>query len=150
MNASCGCRLLYELCSLQRGFQEAPGLPVAGDQTTVVQEGGTAPKAALEGYPVAGKTGTAYKIEGGVYVNKYYSSFVGFFPADKPEVCILVSFDEPRNAHYGGDTAGPIFREIATQIARYLDIVPTESAPQPKEGVSVASLGRTSRPAFED
>ncbi|MSR64647.1 MAG: penicillin-binding protein 2 [Verrucomicrobiae bacterium] len=117
---------------------------------TVVREGGTAPKAALEGFAVAGKTGTAYKIEGGVYVNKYFSSFTGFFPADRPEVCILVSLDEPRGAHYGGDTAGPIFREIATQIARYLDIVPTEPGPKPTEGVSVASLDANTKKVLED
>jgi len=111
----------------------------------VTEEGGTGKKAAIEGYGVAGKTGTAHKIEGGVYVNKYYSTFVGFFPAERPEVCIQVSLDEPRGAYYGGDTAGPIFRTIGEQIARYLDIVPTESAPKPKEGVSVAMLDRMPR-----
>ncbi len=117
---------------------------------TVVEEGGTGSMAAIEGYKVAGKTGTAHKIEGGVYVNKYYSTFVGFFPADRPEVCIQVSFDEPRGTYYGGSAAGPVFRAIGEQVARYLDIVPTETAPKPKEGVSVASLRGVPRTILED
>lgn len=129
--------------------------PAAAEQITsalklVVQEGGTGAKAALDGYAVAGKTGTALKIEGGVYVNKYFSTFVGFFPADRPEVCIQVSLDEPRGAYYGGNTAGPVFRAIAEKIAHYLNIVPTEPVPRPKEGVSVASLGRAAPTALED
>jgi cell division protein FtsI/penicillin-binding protein 2 len=96
---------------------------------TVVTTDGTAAKAALEHYTVAGKTGTAQKVEGGVYVRKYLSSFIGFFPADAPEVCISVVLDEPHGSasgYYGGQTAAPVFREIAEKVANYLNIRPEE------------------------
>jgi cell division protein FtsI/penicillin-binding protein 2 len=86
---------------------------------------GTAEKAHMEHYTVAGKTGTAQKAGGGRYLDgKYFSSFIGFFPADNPEVCISVVLDEPKNGHYGGQTAAPFFKEIAEQVANYLKIKP--------------------------
>jgi cell division protein FtsI/penicillin-binding protein 2 len=86
---------------------------------------GTAVKAKLDHYTVAGKTGTAQKAGGGRYLEgKYVSSFIGFFPADAPEVCISVILDEPKNGHYGGQTAAPFFKEIAEQVANYLKIKP--------------------------
>jgi cell division protein FtsI/penicillin-binding protein 2 len=94
---------------------------------TVVSPEGTAAKAALEHYTVAGKTGTAQKAEHGVYVpGKYFSSFIGFFPADDPELCIAVSMDEPKEGHYGGDTAAPAFKQIAERAANYLNIRPED------------------------
>src|SRR5262249_25332245 len=86
----------------------------------VVSPEGTAAKAALEHYTVAGKTGTAQKAEHGVYVSgKYFASFIGFFPADNPELCIAVSMDEPdlRKGYYGGQIAAPIFKQIAEEAA---------------------------------
>ncbi len=91
---------------------------------TVTSPEGTAPKAAMEHYSVAGKTGTAQKVENGVYVRKYFSSFIGFFPADNPELCITVVLDEPKNGYYGGQSAGPIFKQIAERAASYLSIPP--------------------------
>lgn len=74
------------------------------------QPGGTAPKAQIPGYRVGGKTGTAYKIEGGQYVRKYVASFVGFAPVSDPRLVVAVMIDEPSaGGHYGGDVAGPIF-----------------------------------------
>jgi cell division protein FtsI/penicillin-binding protein 2 len=97
---------------------------------TVVLPEGTAPKAALEHYTVAGKTGTAQKAEHGVYVpGKYFSSFVGFFPADNPELCISVTMDEPRQGYYGGQTAAPVFKQIAERAANYLNIRPEDGEP---------------------
>ena len=97
---------------------------------TVVSAEGTAPKAALEHYTVAGKTGTAQKVENGVYVSdKHFSSFVGFFPADNPELCILVTLDEPRQGYYGGQTAAPIFKQIAERAANYLNVRPEDGQP---------------------
>jgi cell division protein FtsI/penicillin-binding protein 2 len=96
---------------------------------TVVSPEGTAPKAALEHYPVAGKTGTAQKAEHGVYVpGKYFSSFVGFFPADNPELCISVMLDEPdlKRGYYGGQAAAPLFKQIAEKTASYLNIRPED------------------------
>jgi cell division protein FtsI/penicillin-binding protein 2 len=92
---------------------------------TVVSSEGTAAKAALENYTVAGKTGTAQKVEGGEYVHgKYVASFIGFFPADNPELCISIVLDEPKEGYYGGQVAGPVFKEIAERAANYLNIKP--------------------------
>lgn len=91
---------------------------------TVVSPEGTAPKAAMEHYTVAGKTGTAQKVEGGQYVRKYVASFIGFFPADNPELCISIVLDEPKEGYYGGQVAGPVFKEIAERAANYLNIKP--------------------------
>jgi cell division protein FtsI/penicillin-binding protein 2 len=92
---------------------------------TVVTHEGTAEKAALEHYTVAGKTGTAQKAEHGVYVSgKYFSSFIGFFPADNPELCISVVMDEPKDGYYGGQVAAPAFKQIAESAANYLNIRP--------------------------
>ena len=86
---------------------------------------GTAPKAAVKGYDVAGKTGTAEKIENGQYVKKYYSSFIGYLPAADPEIAILVSLDNPAGgAYYGGSVAGPVFRGVAEKVTQYLSIPP--------------------------
>lgn len=92
---------------------------------TVVSKDGTAVKAKLDYYTVAGKTGTAQKAEHGVYISgKYFSSFIGFFPADDPELCISVVLDEPKNGYYGGQTAAPFFHNIAVKAANYLNIRP--------------------------
>jgi cell division protein FtsI/penicillin-binding protein 2 len=97
---------------------------------TVACKGGTAPQAAMDHYTVAGKTGTAQKVIDRVYVHgKYISSFIGFFPADNPEVCISVFLDEPKNGYYGGSTAAPFFRKIAEQVANYLKIKPDQQEP---------------------
>jgi cell division protein FtsI/penicillin-binding protein 2 len=115
---------------------------------TVVTKEGTAPKAALEHYTVAGKTGTAQKVENGQYVRgKYISSFIGFFPADNPELCISVVLDEPKGSFYGGQTAAPLFHQIAERAASYLNIRPDRleepGKPDPFETVAERSLMRT-------
>jgi cell division protein FtsI (penicillin-binding protein 3) len=87
--------------------------------------GGTAPKAQVPGYRVAGKTGTAYKLVGGQYVQKYVSSFVGFAPASEPRIIIAVMIDEPSNGvHYGGDVAAPVFSAVAANALRALNVAP--------------------------
>jgi len=100
---------------------------------TVVSPDGTAAKAALAHYTVAGKTGTAQKSGGaaGYLPGKYFASFVGFFPADKPEVCISVMMDEPRQGYYGGQIAAPVFKQIAERVANYLNIRPEDGEAQP-------------------
>jgi len=90
---------------------------------TVVTSDGTAVKAALTNYVVAGKTGTAQKAGGGGYLpGKYVSSFIGFFPADNPEVCISIVMDEPKGGHFGGQVAAPVFHQVAEGVANYLNI----------------------------
>jgi len=92
-----------------------------------VLPGGTGTLGAVPGYDVAGKTGTAQKIDpltGGYSVTRTVSSFVGFLPADDPKLAILVVVDEPRTEHWGGTVAAPVFQRIAAQAVRHLGIVP--------------------------
>ena len=105
---------------------------------TVVSTEGTAAKAALEHYTVAGKTGTAQKSGGaaGYLPGKYYASFIGFFPADKPEVCISVIMDEPRQGYYGGQIAAPVFKQIAEKVANYLNIRPEDGEVPPPSNIA--------------
>jgi cell division protein FtsI/penicillin-binding protein 2 len=99
---------------------------------TVATADGTAPGAAMKNYTVAGKTGTAQKVENGAYVSgKYVASFIGFFPADDPQVCISIVMDEPKEGYYGGQVCGPVFKEIAERCASYLNIPPDENLQSP-------------------
>ena len=105
---------------------------------TVATPEGTAPKAKMDHYTVAGKTGTAQKAEHGVYVSgKYFASFIGFFPADNPELCISIVLDEPKNGHYGGQTAAPFFKNIAERAANYLNLKPDILEPVVKETLAL-------------
>lgn len=107
----------------------------AGEVTRMMEEvtrkGGTAESAAVPGFSVAGKTGTAQKIDP---VTKAYSrelyvaSFVGFIPADRPEMVILVLVDEPKGSIYGGTVAAPAFREIALHALSAREIFPEDTA----------------------
>ena len=95
---------------------------------SVVGPEGTAAKAQVPGYRVGGKTGTAYKVVGGRYVNKYVASFVGFAPASNPRVIIAVMVDEPSvGGHFGGDIAAPVFAAVAAGTLRSLNVAPDSS-----------------------
>jgi cell division protein FtsI (penicillin-binding protein 3) len=87
-----------------------------------VQPGGTAPRARIAGWRVAGKTGTAHKLENGAYApNKYVSSFVGFAPVSEPRLVIAVMLDEPSaGQHYGGQVAAPVFAQVMQGALRLL------------------------------
>ena len=99
---------------------------------TVVSPEGTAPDAAMKDYVVAGKTGTAQKAGPGGYLpGKYFASFIGFFPADNPQLCISVVMDDPKEGYYGGQVCGPIFKEIAERCASYLNIPSDQNLPDP-------------------
>jgi len=90
-----------------------------------VQSGGTAPKAQIPGYRVAGKTGTAHKLQGGRYANKYVSSFVGFAPVSDPRLIVAVMIDEPSaGKHYGGEVAAPVFAAVMSSSLRTLGVAP--------------------------
>src|SRR5205814_1890334 len=92
------------------------------------QPGGTAPKAQVAGYRVAGKTGTARKLEGHAYTAKYVASFVGFAPVSDPRLIVAVMLDEPSGgSYYGGDVAGPVFSDVMGAALRLLGI-PTDAA----------------------
>ncbi|HET9764376.1 MAG TPA: penicillin-binding protein 2, partial [Casimicrobiaceae bacterium] len=91
----------------------------------VVLPGGTAPKAQVQGYRVAGKTGTAHKLEGGVYANKYVASFVGFAPVSNPRLIVAVMIDEPSaGQYYGGSVAAPVFSSVMGSALRLLGVPP--------------------------
>jgi cell division protein FtsI (penicillin-binding protein 3) len=95
--------------------------------TAVTEPGGTAMEAAVDGYLVAGKTGTAQKadyVHGGYAKDKWLASFIGFAPAEQPAIVISVVIDEPAIAHYGGTVAGPVFRRIAEVTLRHMGIAP--------------------------
>lgn len=91
-----------------------------------VQPGGTAPRAQVAGYRVAGKTGTAHKIEGrGYAARKYISSFVGFAPVSSPRIIVAVMIDEPSaGQHYGGAVAAPVFSKVTGAALRLLAVPP--------------------------
>jgi cell division protein FtsI (penicillin-binding protein 3) len=90
-----------------------------------VQPGGTAPKAQIPGYRVAGKTGTAHKLEGGAYAERYVSAFVGFAPASNPRLVVAVMIDEPSaGKYYGGEVAAPVFAQVMAGSLRTLGVPP--------------------------
>lgn len=94
----------------------------------VVGEEGTGRSAAISGYRVAGKTGTAQKLDrkiGRYSKSKYVASFVGFAPAEDPKVAILVMIDEPKGIPYGGEVAGPVFRQIGYSALNHLRVPPS-------------------------
>jgi cell division protein FtsI/penicillin-binding protein 2 len=86
-----------------------------------VVENGTGKKAQIKGISVAGKTGTAQKVEGGTYSHsRFYASFIGFAPVEDPKLAAVVVFDEPRPAYYGGTVAAPVFQEVIDNSLKYL------------------------------
>ncbi|HXJ23306.1 MAG TPA: penicillin-binding transpeptidase domain-containing protein [Polyangia bacterium] len=121
----------------RRVMSAAAARTMLGIMRGVTEQGGTARAAAIDGYPVAGKTGTAQKVANGHYdSSKWIASFVGTVPADDPRVSIIVVLDEPQGAHQGGAVAAPIFKEIAEQALRYLHVAPS---------VTLASNGKAAR-----
>jgi cell division protein FtsI (penicillin-binding protein 3) len=126
-----------DLIPLSLTAQDQPiprGIPVFSSQTVgeiramlemVVNPGGTATRAQVPGYRVGGKTGTAYKLEGGIYTKKYVASFVGIAPMSSPRFVIAVMVDEPSaGTHYGGAVAAPVFSRIASGVLRAQGIAP--------------------------
>src|SRR5206468_10407471 len=110
----------------RRVMSAAASRTMLGIMRGVTDPGGTARLAAIDGYPVAGKTGTAQKVANGHYdPTKWVSSFVGAVPAEDPRLAIIVILDEPQGGHLGGAVAAPIFKEIAEQALRYLHVAPS-------------------------
>lgn len=111
----------------------------------VVEPGGTGNRAALPGYDVAGKTGTAQKVDPLLKTysdEKYIGSFMGFVPADDPRLAILVVMDEPQGTPYGGVVAAPVFRAIAQRSLHHLNIPPKTVAalPRAQKGLQEAPM----------
>jgi cell division protein FtsI (penicillin-binding protein 3) len=141
--------------TLVKAGSEASGEKVLSAETArevramlelAVQPGGTAPRAQIAGYRVGGKTGTAHKLDGRSYTNKYVSSFIGLAPASNPRLIVAVMIDEPSaGQYYGGTVAAPVFNTVMAGALRLLSIapdapvnnvvLPPPSAPEVKEEV---------------
>jgi cell division protein FtsI (penicillin-binding protein 3) len=118
---------------------------------TVTEPGGTATEAALEHFHVAGKTGTARKWNDQTKnydTDRYYASFIGFFPASDPRICIAITVDEPdkQKGYYGGKVAGPIFRKVAALTAHHLNLKPDRD---PAAGAPAGTPVNQARAALE-
>lgn len=114
-----------------RVVSEATSADLADMLTQVVEEG-TGTLAAVPGYQVAGKTGTAWKLQedgtfGDVGDREYMATFVGFAPVDDPRISVIVVIDQPRNVHSGGSAAAPAFSRITEHALRMLDVPPTSA-----------------------
>jgi cell division protein FtsI (penicillin-binding protein 3) len=128
----------------QQVVPEAIARLVTDMMVGVTEEGGTGVEAAVDGYLVAGKTGTAQKSDPGhgYSKDKWVSSFVGFAPAHKPRVTIAVVLDEPMIAHQGGAVAAPVFRRVMEATLRHLGVAADHNQP---EGDALARAGHVHR-----
>jgi cell division protein FtsI/penicillin-binding protein 2 len=123
---------------------------VGGALAAVTQPGGTATYARVNGFLVAGKTGTAEKVSpaGGYAKGKYVVSFLGYMPVENPRFVCLVMVDEAKiasNLNYGGLVAAPVFSRIAEKAARHLDLVPTEPSITLQQDPVAAALANKER-----
>jgi cell division protein FtsI (penicillin-binding protein 3) len=112
---------------------------------------GTGAEAALEGYTAAGKTGTAQKVDpvrGGYSRDRVLTSFVGYVPAEDPQIVVLVMVDEPKRLQWGGKAAAPVFRQVAQQAMHYLQVPPSQvhDLPLPATKAPDVVLRQAARP----
>lgn len=130
--------------TIVKGFQSADGTVTPRDSAEPVRviseatakalmgmlvevtEDGTAPKAAIDGYLVAGKTGTAQAPDENGVLNKIVASFVGIAPADNPRIVVSVVLYDPKSSIWGGETAAPVFHDVATFALQTLRVPPTK------------------------
>ena len=106
-------------------------IEMRGMLETVTEPGGTAVKAQADGYRVGGKTGTAHKLVGKGYGNKYRAYFAGIAPISAPRIVVAVMIDEPTGgSHYGGDVAAPVFSTIVSETLRTLNVLPDANIKQ--------------------
>jgi cell division protein FtsI (penicillin-binding protein 3) len=116
-------------------FSDSTAQAVRDMMETVVRPGGTAPLAQITGYRVAGKTGTAHKLENGKYIDRYVASFVGMAPASDPRLIVAVMINDPGGRdYYGGLVAAPVFSTVMGASLRILN-VPNDA---PLDNVMVA------------
>jgi cell division protein FtsI (penicillin-binding protein 3) len=126
--------------TIERSPEFKPGTRVISAKTaiemrqmleTVTQPGGTAVKAQADGYRVGGKTGTAHKLVGKGYGNKYLAYFAGIAPISAPRISVAVMIDEPTGgSYYGGDVAAPVFSAIVGETLRTLNVLPDSNGKQ--------------------
>ncbi|WP_237066198.1 peptidoglycan D,D-transpeptidase FtsI family protein [Microbulbifer guangxiensis] len=122
----------------ERVVEDALAQQVTAMLETVIGKEGTGRRAAVEGYRVAGKTGTVHKVGSGGYAeNRYRSVFAGFIPADNPRLAAVVVIDDPSQAkYYGGEVAAPVFGAVMEGAMRLLQ-VPPEEVPPAEEQLAV-------------
>ena len=109
----------------------------------VVRAGGTGEKAMVEGYRIAGKTGTAYKFINNAYRDdRYLTSFIGIAPASRPRLVVAVQIDEPKIEDSGGLAAAPVFSKVMAEALRLLDI-PPDNLPKMKSTTQAANTAGT-------
>ncbi len=121
----------YKPIVVRRVVTEATAREMTEALKTVVSKDGTAEHAAISNYVVAGKTGTAQKVVNGRYASdRFVVSFIGYFPADNPQICISIVMDAPKEGGraFGGALCGPVFSEIGKRCASYLNIPPDQIA----------------------
>ncbi len=147
---------------IRRAVSARVARQVVGMLESVVTKEGTAPKAAMEEYRVAGKTGTAQKADPVArgYSDKRIASFAGMVPAESPRAVILVVVDEPKTDVYGGLVAAPAFKEIATAAMAHLAVPPSRTvapevavaavSPAPASAKPVAKAAVPARPALAE
>jgi cell division protein FtsI (penicillin-binding protein 3) len=126
--------------TIERSPEFKPGTRVLSAKTaiemrtmleTVTEPGGTAIKAQAEGFRVGGKTGTAHKLVGKGYGNKYRAYFAGLAPISAPRIVVAVMIDEPTGgSHYGGDVAAPVFSTIVSETLNTLNVLPDSKVKQ--------------------
>ena len=126
--------------TIERSPEFKPGTPVISAKTaiemrsmleTVTESGGTALKAQAEGFRVGGKTGTAHKLVGKGYGNKYRAYFAGLAPISAPRIVVAVMIDEPtKGGHYGGEVAAPVFSTIVSETLHTLNVLPDAKVKQ--------------------
>jgi cell division protein FtsI (penicillin-binding protein 3) len=129
-------RILDEKGAVVQSFQPEKVRRVISEETArtvmallkgTTEKGGTGEGAVPPGYDVAGKTGTAQKVDGllgGYADDRYVSGFMGLAPAEEPKIVLLVAIDEPQGNNYGGIVAAPVFRAVTEKILPYLNIHP--------------------------
>jgi len=99
---------------------------------SVVSANGTAPEAAIAGYRVAGKTGTAMRVDDTCHCYRgYTASFIGFAPADNPRYVISVTIQDPKGLHWGGTLGGPVFKQVMSFVLQSRHVAPTQTQVRP-------------------
>lgn len=141
---------------LHQGQPEMIGRPIRPEVarqmremlSKVTEPGGTATRAAIAHYRVAGKTGTAQiPIAGGYSQTEYWASFVGFLPSEHPEITILVVIERPQPQRTGGVVAAPVFARIGESVAHYLELLPSATIARSLADANRERLaGREGRP----
>ena len=126
--------------TIERSPELKPGTRIISAKTalemrqmleTVTLPGGTAVKAQADGYRVGGKTGTAHKLVGKAYGNRYLAYFAGIAPISAPRISVAVMIDDPTGgSHYGGDVAAPVFSAIVSETLHTLNVLPDSSVKQ--------------------